>query len=74
MGGYELSKGWDRTMEVKETTEVYEMITTENVAKYFGKRPVWVRTAVLNLGIPHYKLGKQYRFKLNEIEEWLKTQ
>ncbi len=61
-------------MEVKEATEVYKMITTEDVAKYFGKSPVWVRTAVLNLGIPHYKLGKQYRFKIHEVEEWLKKQ
>jgi excisionase family DNA binding protein len=61
-------------MEVKETTEVYEMITTEDVAKYFGKDPRWVTTAVSRLGIPHYKLGKQYRFKLHEVEEWLKKQ
>lgn len=57
-----------------EEIVIDKMMTTEEVAKYFGKNTSWVRTAVLNLGIPHYKLGKQYRFKIHEIEEWLKKQ
>jgi len=26
------------------------------------------------LGIPSYKVGKQYRFKKTEIEQWLEKQ
>ena len=57
-----------------EEKVIDKMMTTEEVAKYFGKSPVWVRTAISDLGIPCYKLGKQYRFKIHEIEEWLKKQ
>jgi excisionase family DNA binding protein len=52
----------------------FSLSTTEEVAKYFGKSPAWVRTAISVLAIPHYKLGNQYRFKIQEIEEWLNKQ
>lgn len=49
-----------------------QLMTTEEVALFLGKSPAWVRTAISVLGIPSYKLGKQYRFKKEEIQEWLK--
>jgi excisionase family DNA binding protein len=49
-------------------------MTTEEVALFLGKSPAWVRTAISVLGIPFYKVGKQYRFKKNEIEQWLEKQ
>jgi excisionase family DNA binding protein len=51
-----------------------KMMTTEELAKYFNKNQRWVVTAISRLEIPHYKLGKQYRFKIHEVEEWLKKQ
>lgn len=51
-----------------------QLMTTEEVAIYLGKSPAWVRTAISVLGIPSYKLGKQYRFKKEEIQEWLVKQ
>jgi excisionase family DNA binding protein len=50
------------------------LITTEEVALFLGKSPAWVRTAISVLGIPAYKVGKQYRFKKDEIEKWLEKQ
>jgi excisionase family DNA binding protein len=50
------------------------LMTTEEVALFLGKSPAWVRTAISVLGIPFYKVGKQYRFKIQEIEEWLRKQ
>jgi excisionase family DNA binding protein len=50
------------------------LMTTEEVALFLGKSPAWVRTAISVLGIPYYKVGKQYRFRIQEIEEWLKKQ
>jgi excisionase family DNA binding protein len=50
------------------------LMTTEEVALFLGKSPAWVRTAISGLGIPFYKVGKQYRFKIQEIEEWLRKQ
>jgi excisionase family DNA binding protein len=50
------------------------LMTTEEVALFLGKSPAWVRTAISVLGIPSYKVGKQYRFKKTEIEQWLEKQ
>jgi excisionase family DNA binding protein len=50
------------------------LMTTEEVALFLGKSPAWVRTAISVLGIPSYKVGKQYRFKKSEIEQWLEKQ
>jgi excisionase family DNA binding protein len=50
------------------------LMTTEEVALFLGKSPAWVRTAISVLGIPFYKVGKQYRFKKTEIEQWLEKQ
>jgi excisionase family DNA binding protein len=50
------------------------LMTTEEVALFLGKSPAWVRTAISVLGIPFYKVGKQYRFKKIEIEQWLEKQ
>lgn len=51
-----------------------QLMTTEEVALFLGKSPAWVRTAISVLGIPSYKLGKQYRFKKDEIQQWLEKQ
>ena len=50
------------------------LMTTEEVAAFLGKSPAWVRTAISVLGIPAYKVGKQYRFKKDEVEKWLEKQ
>jgi len=46
---------------------------TDELARYLNKKSQWIRENREALGIPSVKLGKQWRFKPEEIDEWLKT-
>jgi len=47
------------------------LITTQEASDLLGKNSAWLRANRANLGIPAYKVGKQYRFKKSEIFAWL---
>lgn len=47
------------------------LITTQEASNLLGKNSAWLRANRAELGIPAYKVGKQYRFKKIEIFAWL---
>ena len=47
------------------------LITTQEASSLLGKNSAWLRANRADLGIPAYKVGKQYRFKKTEIFSWL---
>jgi len=47
------------------------LITTQEASNLLGKNSAWVRANRADLGIPAYKVGKQYRFKKSDIFSWL---
>jgi hypothetical protein len=46
-------------------------VNTDTAAAHLGKPPSWLRDNVIKLGIPHRKLGNQYRYRLSEIDAWI---
>lgn len=47
-------------------------INIEEVAEYLGVKPVTVRTWIKKKnGIPAHKIGKQWKFKKSELDEWV---
>ena len=53
------------------------LLSVQELAKHFGVSPsfVYARTAPRSRNpIPHYKLGKFVRFRLDEVETWLADQ
>lgn len=48
------------------------MIDTEELCKYLKvcKNTVY---AYIKKGMPHYRLGKDLRFELEEVKDWLKA-
>ena len=50
------------------------LMDTAELATYLGKAPAWIRENVSRLNIPSYKLGKQWRYRKAEIDEWLSRQ
>lgn len=47
-------------------------ISIDEAAEYLGVKPVTVRTWIKNKkGIPAHKVGKQWRFKRLELDEWV---
>lgn len=49
-------------------------ISLEEAAKYLGVKPVTIRDWLRkNIGIPAHKIGKQWKFKHSELDEWVKS-
>ena len=47
------------------------LLTTQEVADYLGKSPWWIRENIGTLGIPAMKVGRQWRFRLDDLDSWL---
>jgi excisionase family DNA binding protein len=47
------------------------LLTTQEVADYLGKQPWWVRENIRFLGIPAIKVGRQWRYRQEDVEAWL---
>lgn len=54
-----------------ETNEGY--IDVHDLAKYLKVKKQTAYHFVATLNIPHYRVGRLIRFRLSEVEEWMKT-
>ena len=49
-------------------------INIDEAAEYLGVKPVTVRTWIKKKnGIPAHKIGKRWKFKCSELDEWIKS-
>mgnify|MGYP002624043388 FL=1 len=49
-------------------------IGLEEAAQHLGVRPITVRDWIKKeKGIPAHKIGKLWKFKLSELDEWVKS-
>jgi len=48
-------------------------IDVDDLAKYLKLKKQTAYHIVATLNIPHYRVGRLIRFKLSEVEEWMKT-
>ena len=49
-------------------------IGIEEAAEYLGIKPITVRDWIINdTGIPAHKIGKKWKFKLSELDAWVKS-
>lgn len=55
----------------KLTTEPW--VTTEAVAEFIAKPAGWVYNNAARLGIPRYRVGNQYRYRLSEVSAWVES-
>lgn len=47
-------------------------INTEEAAKYFGVKATTIREWIKkNNGIPAHKIGRQWKFKISELDNWV---
>ena len=62
-------------MNIDTTTNQSEKwIGIEEIAAYLGVKPATVRSWIRKgTGIPAQKVGKQWKFKCSEIDEWVKS-
>ena len=49
-------------------------ISIDEAAEYLGIKTVTLRSWIRNnKGIPAHKIGKQWKFKISELDEWVKS-
>ena len=49
-------------------------ISIEEAADYLGIKPVTLRGWIRNeKGVPAHKIGKQWKFKYSELDQWVKS-
>lgn len=53
---------------------ISELITIKDIAKYLKFNPETIRRLIKNGGLPCYKISKSYRFRIAEVNQWLKKQ
>lgn len=49
-----------------------QLIDKKTLAEYLGVKGQWIEAAIKNQGFPAYKIGKHLRFKVAEVNLWLK--
>ena len=54
-----------------ENTERW--ISVEEAAEYLGVKPSTIREWIKKTTIPANKIGKQWKFKKSELDEWIKS-
>ena len=67
---------WKENEEEEMTDNINDKwISIEEAAEYLGIKPVTLRGWIRKKkdGIPANKIGKQWKFKISELDEWVKS-
>ena len=55
---------------MQETTEKW--VNLEDIAEHLSVSTDTVRTWIKNGKLPVYRAGKRYKFKISEVDEWVR--
>ena len=56
-----------------EEMQVEKWVNLEDVAEHLSLSQDTVRTWIKEGKLPAYKAGKRYKFKISEVDEWLRS-
>ena len=66
--GYQYGKRWERMMVD------YKWISIEELSEYLGISAVTIRSWIRSgKDIPAVRIGRQWRFRIEEIDEWIES-
>ncbi len=64
----------ENTVEIKQEVQNEKWVGIDEAAEHLGIKPVTVRDWIKkNKGIPAHKIGKKWKFKYSELDEWVKS-
>ena len=55
---------------IQEATEIW--VNLEDIAEHLSVSTDTVRTWIKNGKLPVYRAGKRYKFKISEVDEWVR--
>lgn len=56
-----------------ESIEVEKWVNLEDIADHLSVSTDTVRNWIKIVKIPYYRAGKRYKFRISEVDEWLKS-
>ena len=56
-----------------EEMQVEKWVNLEDVAEHLSLSQDTVRTWIKEGKLPAYKAGKRYKFKISEVDDWVRT-
>lgn len=56
-----------------EAMEVEKWVNLEDIADHLSVSADTVRNWIKSGKIPYYRAGKRYKFRISEVDEWLKS-
>ncbi len=60
-------------MNSTTNTEMEKWVNLEEVAEHTGLSKDTIRNYIKRNVIPFYRIGKQYKFKISEIDRWIES-
>lgn len=60
-----------KDVEIKEVADKW--VNLEDIAEYLSVTEDTARTWVREGKLPAYKAGRRYKFKLSEVDEWVRS-
>ncbi len=56
-----------------ENTMPEKWVNLEDIAVYLSMSEDTVRTWIKEGKLPYYRVGKRYKFKISEVDEWIRS-
>lgn len=56
-----------------ETNDVERWLNLEEISKHLGVSKDTVRVWIRKDTIPHHKVGRQYKFRVSEVDAWIES-
>lgn len=53
--------------------EIERWYNLEEIANHLGVSKDTIRSYIKKCTIPYYKVGRQYKFKLSEVDAWVES-
>ena len=60
-------------MEESKTMELERWYSLEELSKHLGVSKDTIRGWIKKETIPYYKVGRQYKFKVSEVDVWIES-
>jgi DNA binding domain, excisionase family len=60
-------------MEGRMDRDIEKWVNLEEIAEHMGLSKDTIRNYIKKQQIPYHKIGKQYKFKISEIDAWIES-
>ena len=60
-------------MENKKLIDVERWLSLEEISKHVGCSKDTIRAWIKKDSIPFHKVGRQYKFRLSEVDSWIES-